>query len=155
MTSAARNLDIVLASGRARLPSLRRRVKFLQQVQAAVDSVLPPAAHAEVRVADCEHGRLLLIASSGVWATRLRFQHPALRRVIAQRLRRDVADVEVRVRPSAVAAPVRQRRPRVLSAVARRCLRETAAHVTDPEVAAALARLSRAGDGAGDGENDR
>lgn len=123
--------------------SLRKRVAFLQQMQAALDAGLPEMAHGHVQVADYSGHRLLLIADSGVWATRLRYQQDAIRRAMARRLRFEVKEVAVRVRPPAHPAPAEPMQPRVLSPAARQLLAASAGHVDNPALARALARLSR------------
>ncbi|MES1942879.1 hypothetical protein PC39_02090 [Salinisphaera sp. PC39] len=103
---------------------------------------MPAEARDQVRVAACDERGLVLHVANGGWATRLRYQQNTIRRALAQRMRRDVPRVDIRVRPMAgpAAAP---RPPRRLSDDARKQLGATARCVEDnPALAAALRRLA-------------
>lgn len=110
-----------------------------------MDAALPHAAAGHVRVADCSQGRLLLLTNSGTWATRIRYQQRPIARSLAQRLRIDVSDLEVRVRPLP-ATTSEPAAPRYLSPAARRLIDDCAGYVEDnPELARALRRLAASG----------
>ncbi len=141
-----RSVGFILNSECGSLRSLRRHAARLQQIQVAVDDALP-AAVGHVRVAGCDDGRLLLIADSGTWATRLRYQRRDILQSLARHLRLGVDELDIRVRP--LSAPgAKPLRPRTLSPAARKSIGECGRLVQDnPQLAAALARLARAGRG--------
>ncbi|MCB1864560.1 MAG: DUF721 domain-containing protein [Chromatiales bacterium] len=88
--------------------------------------------------------RMTLFVSTPAWATRFRYLAPALT------TRLGVSGVDVRLAPPSPTAPVTRRRPTPDLSPARAALQATAAHVSDPSLAAALQRLLRAiGDHAG------
>lgn len=145
MRKYARPPLTILRGAGAGQRSLLKRVTFLQEINAAVAAVLPESAAEHVGVADYRDGELVIIVDSGTWATRLRYQQSQLRRELAQRLRLDLDRLEIRVRPSATrntAAPVYSRE---ISAGARRQISESARYIENPDLAAALTRLSRSG----------
>lgn len=140
--SGLRPVAEVIGSGTQNLASLRRFATYLQQIQAAVDATLPQNAVGCVRVADCSHGRLLLLVDNGAWATRLRYQQAAITRGLAQRLRVGIERMDVQVRP-APRDTTEPPPPRHLSAESRRLIRDCAGYVdSNPELARALRRLA-------------
>lgn len=145
MRTAPRSLQRILYKGTGVLPSLLRQVTFLQEIQSTLEAAWPPEAAGHVRVAACDNGYLLLIVDSGVWATRLRYQHEAISRILAQRLRIGVTDIQVRVRPTAYQPQAGYSATRAISPGNRRLLAESARHIDDPKLAAALSRLATSG----------
>ena len=145
MRKLARSPVSILSSAGAETHSVIRRVRFLQQINAALASVLPPSAALHVGVAGYQQGELVLVVDSGSWATRLRYQQEILRRALAQSMRLDLDRLRIRVRPPvpvSQAAPVINRR---LSAGSRQHLIATAKHIEDANLAQALTRLARSG----------
>lgn len=142
----------ILNSASAEVRSLVAHATFLQQVKSALLSILPVQGHAHIGVADYHKGHLTLIADSGTWATRLRYQQDGLRRALAQSLRLDLDHLEVRVRPTTQPLQVPPPITRRISPQARRQLAESAHYIDDAKLADALSRLSRCG-AAGAGKN--
>ena len=147
MRKNARSPSLILRSAGEEMQSLLARVRFLQQIQQALPAVIGRTGAEHVGVADLFEGRLLLIADSGAWATRLKYQKEQISRVLAQQLRANVDEITVRVRPPAAPPVPRTYRPRRLTPAARRQIRQTASHVSDPGLAEALGRLAAAGPG--------
>lgn len=144
MRKPPRSVNDLLRSPPQTLASVLRRVAFLQEIEAVVRDGLPAEARNQVRVASCDERGLVLHVANGGWATRLRYQQNAIRRALAQRMRRDVPRVDIRVRPMAGPAAA-TRPPRRLSDGARKQLGATARCVEDnPGLAAALRRLAEA-----------
>lgn len=143
MKKAPRSVDALLRSPPQALTSVLRQVTFLQEIEALVHEGLPPDARREVRVAACDDHRLVLLVSNAGWATRLRYQQSGIRRALAQRLRRHVERVEIRIRPLPHSEPSRRVRSH-LSPQAREHIAASARWVDDPGLARALRRLSEA-----------
>lgn len=142
MRKPPRSVNDLLRSPPQTLASVLRRAAFLQEIEAVVRDGLPAGARGQVRVAACDERGLVLHVANGGWATRLRYQQNAIRRALAQRMRRDVPRIDIRVRPMAAPTPPR-RPPRRLSDGARAQIGATARCVADnPGLAAALRRLA-------------
>lgn len=124
------------------LAGVERDARVLDVVQCALGGeVGPHCIHAAL-----EGERLGLSTDGPVWASRLRFAVPALLEALRAQ---GTQAVEVRVRVVPGSAPRRQTgiagaRIRLSQATVAH-LREAAAGMDDPEVAAALLRLARAG----------
>jgi hypothetical protein len=90
-------------------------------------------------------GKLVLRASSAVWVSKVRHSHETLTRSLrVQTLFKDLKGLEVRAAPLArgrqkKSAPCEQN----LSAETRKLLESVAGDIADPELRAALTRLSR------------
>jgi hypothetical protein len=99
-------------------------------------SQLPPDCRPHCAGLRPDADTLTVFADSPVWATRLRYEVPRILPELGFR------NLRVRVVPPASTAPPAVRKAPPLSAAAADLLRETAAGVADPELAAALLRLA-------------
>jgi hypothetical protein len=144
MKRPPRSVRNLLRSPPRALASVIRKAAFLQEIEQIVHDGLPPEARQGVKVAACEDDRLVLLVDNAGWATRLRYQQNAIRRGLAQRLRRHVERVDIRVRPVDKPPPP-PGAPRRLSENARRQLEGAARCVENPRLAAALRRLATSG----------
>lgn len=138
---ARRPTDLIRTSSTLR--ALLEKSRQLERLQALFQSRLEPAAREHCRVASFETGVLRLVVTSSQWATRMRYQQ--------KRLIRDLqtfnefatlTKIHCKVQPPLVkkSPPVRTiRRSKVASST----LQETAEHVCDPALKAALNRLAR------------
>lgn len=104
----------------------------------------PMCEHVQpIRYAD---GCLKLRTDSSVWASKLRHQHAALLKALrVHEAFKDLKRLHISVQPLAQAELPGARRQRVAypSTATRALLQDTAAHIHDPELAAALKRLAR------------
>lgn len=114
----------------------------------AIGHALPPALATHCLHAALDGGALTLVTDSPVWASRLRFFGPELRRALAATYG-PIATCRVRIQPQAAAPPPGGRAGDMphLSAATVEHLIETAAGMKDEELAAALRRLAQVGGG--------
>ncbi|MBM7061625.1 DUF721 domain-containing protein [Pseudomonas sp. UL073] len=124
------------------LQGLLNQAERLDHLQRLVDSQLQPAAREHCKVASWRDGGLLLIITDGHWATRLRYQQRRLLRQLQTfrefaELNRILFKVQPPQGPSA-----RQGRTVSLSDTAADSIRESAEHISDPRLRAALERLA-------------
>jgi len=126
------------------LEGVDRDARLLRSTQGAV----PPELRAHCLHASLEDGRLSLVTDGPVWASRLRFAAPEL---LAGLRGHGLAAEAVRVRVAPPQAPGPQTSAMGaqpgLSRETRAHLREAAAQIADPDLAAALRRLAEAGAG--------
>ena len=125
------------------LRDLLSHAQRLEQIERLLQRFLEPPLGEHCRVANLRQGRLLLQADASAWATRLRFQAPAL----IDRLRRalpgePLKSVQVQVCPPATPARQARRASALLSTENAEALRAMAAGIADPGLKAALLRLS-------------
>ena len=119
-------------------------VRALAQVAEVWSRIAGEPLASEVRPLRYHEGRLVLRASAGLWANKLRHQHDSLKtRLQAEPLMRDLRALEVRVTPGGAGREVVRRlpKPRPISHQTRELLESVAEHVADPNLAAALRRL--------------
>lgn len=125
------------------LKALLEKSRHIERLQALLESRLEPAARPHCHVAALDSGTLRLVVSSSHWATRLRYQQKRLiRQLQAFNEFATLTKIHCKVQPPLVkkAPPVRTIKR---SKVASNTLQETAEHVCDPELKAALSRLAR------------
>ena len=85
---------------------------MLQQTQQLLAGFVDPSLAAHFQVANIRQNRLILLAPSAAWATRLRMETPRLLGVLRQAGIPELRHIEVRVAPLVRhAAPTRADRP--------------------------------------------
>jgi hypothetical protein len=112
--------------------TLARRADALEALDRALRQTLPSPLREQVRFADLRNDRLVFLASSPAWASRLRLMQTqilATARAIGTR----ASSVTVKVAPQPPAA-IEPDRSKPLSPAAAAHLRAAAASFTDPEM---------------------
>lgn len=142
MSRTPRPVRSILHANNNALGTLHRRAAFLLKIESVLQSIWPAQAVNHVHVAGYDQGCLRLVADSGAWATRLRYQQDGIRRILAQHLRMAVDDIQIRVRPAVRQLPPLARPRRVISARSRKLLQDSARYLPDPALADALQRLA-------------
>jgi hypothetical protein len=128
------------------LACCERDLSLLQTVRRLLPAELSPhCLHATL-----DGGRVHLLSDGPVWASRLRFSVPQLVAGLAGPFPQ-VREVRIRVSPAGASPPRTDQgaSPSRLSEATVAHLRETAAGVADPDLAAALLRLAGSGVGSG------
>jgi hypothetical protein len=93
----------------------------LLKVQQLLSGSVDPSLRDRFQVANVRHHRLILLAPSAAWATRLRMETPRLLEALHRAGFAELSDIEIRVAPLIEqAAVVRSRKP--LSTAARQAL---------------------------------
>jgi hypothetical protein len=126
----------LLSDSGSSLGSMLRHARLLRRLQARLAEFLDPELAAHFQVANIRQNRLVLIAPSAAWVTRLRMQAPEALRSLQQAGYPEIESIDVRVAPLAeIRSDSRRRRP--LTPAARRALdqmeRLTAADDEDPD----------------------
>lgn len=138
-----RSIDNLLASG-GPAADLARRAAAQSRLLEAVRAALPAELAGHCLAAALEQDTLLLLVSNGPWATRLRFQEPALLACLAREFGLEARRLVCRAaRHTTAERHGRHEMPRRdISSRSRKLIRETADVIRDPELAAALRRLA-------------
>lgn len=129
------SLSDLLADQSSDFGSLLRRAALLAQLQRLLAGSLDPALAARFQVANIRQSRLVLLAPSAAWATRLRMQAPQLLEALhgAGFPQVDRVDVRVDVRAAPLVEQPTDRIPKELSPAARQALDRMARLWTDDE----------------------
>ncbi|MDD3449564.1 MAG: DUF721 domain-containing protein [Gammaproteobacteria bacterium] len=133
----------LLESRAGRLTPLLERVRLLQRVENLLRKILGADMAGHCRAGGIAGGRLVLLADSPVWATRIRYAVPALLEQLGDAGDVPVREIQVRVGRLGIARGKAPRRARPLGEETARNLRETAEAVGDEALRAALLRLAR------------
>ena len=123
---------------------LLQRVRENRRSTERVRRLLPADLAGHVTAALFEEGRLVLLTTSPVWASRLRFAEPGLRASLDH-----AGEIRVKILPlSGTARPPMQNRRRAsaLSAHSAEQIRTVAAAVSDPQLSQALLHLASHGE---------
>ena len=146
MTARPLPVSLVLESNE-QFAKLLQRARENRRSTERVRQRLPADLAGHLSAALFEEGRLVLLTTSPVWASRLRFAEPGLRASLNH-----VGEIRVKVLPSSgTAPPPKHNRPgaRTLSAHSAEQIRAIAAAVSDPQLSQALLHLASHGE-----END-
>lgn len=133
----------LLESRGGRLAPLLDRVRLLQRVENLLRKILGADLGAHCRAGGLAGGRLVLLADSPVWATRIRYAVPALLEKLGDAGDIPVREIQVRVGRASVARGTTPRRARPLGEETARNLCETAEAIGDEALRSALLRLAR------------
>ena len=117
---AVRLSDIVATRGSS-LERVLRHAEWLMQLQELLSASVEPALANRFQVANVRQNRLILLAPSAAWATRLRMQAAHLLETLHQRGFGDLREIEVRVAPL-VEQPASGRAEKPLSEAAEEAL---------------------------------
>ncbi len=120
---------------------LLQRGHFLQRLNKLLQSLLDDNLKLHCQVGNIRDGVLILYSDSTAWASRLRYQCPALLKQLQQR--RGLAElrqIEVKVQPKQHKET--QHKPATLSEQASSCLSVCADTVADEKLSRALLRLA-------------
>ena len=121
---------------------LIQQSQSLHILQKHLANILPEPLILHVQVMSLSQDRLALAADSAVWASQLRHRRNSILSQMGQATNRSLMQLEIKI-SSLYAPPVVRTIDRHLSAYAAQNLELTARVVQDPELSAALRRLSR------------
>lgn len=107
--------------------------------------LLPDATARETRLADVRNGRVVFLASSPTWASRLRLHQSAILAEARAALGDGVERFAVKVAPLPTVPP-EPTKPKPLSAATARHLKATATILSDPELQALYRKLASIAD---------
>ena len=123
------------------LDALAERARALDALDGRLRHLLPAAVARETRLADVRDGRVVFLASSPAWASRLRLYQTALLTEARSALGGAAERFAVKVAPLP-AVPPEPAKPKPLSAATARHLRATAKVLPDPELRALYLQLA-------------
>lgn len=110
-----------------------------------VQAILEPSLANHCQLAHFDGSRMVLVADTPAWASRLRFSINTLLAQLKQYSNKfhALSEIEVQVKPQLPSIPEPATRERVLTAEAARCLNESAEVIEDTALKQALLRLSK------------
>ena len=128
------------------LDALADRARVLDALDERLRRLLPAATARETRLADVRNGRIVFLASSPTWASRLRLHQADLLAEARTALGSGVERFAVKVAPLPTVPP-EPTKPKPLSAATARHLKATATILSDPELQALYRKLASIADG--------
>lgn len=123
------------------LGTLADRARALDELDDRLRHLLPEAVARETRLADVRNGRIVFLASSPTWASRIRLYQSALLAEARAATNGGVEHFTVKVAPLPTVPP-NPPRPKPLSSAAAHHLRATAEVLPDPELRAIYLNLA-------------
>ena len=136
----------VIRNSSSSLQHILDHARVLEQLTRRLRRHLEPALAPHCQVANYREGTLVISTDSPVWATRLRYQLPQLRRQLAaDHSLQGLSDIRLRVRPAS--RPLREQLPppEPLSRDSALLISGIAESISDPGLRSALLRFARHG----------
>lgn len=121
---------------------LIQQSQSLKTLQQQLAKILPEPLISHVQVMSLKHNRLALTADSAVWASQLRHRQNAILNHMGAMTNQRLLQLEIKI-GSLYAPPLVRTIDRHLSSQSAQNLELTARAIHDPELSAALRRLSR------------
>lgn len=135
----------LLRAKKGDVAELVTHARQLGHLSSIVQAMLEPALANHCQLAHFDGSRMVLVADSPVWASRLRFSINTLLSQLRQYSNKfhALSQIEVQVKPILPSIPAPATTKRELSAQAAHCLAESAEGIEDPALKQALQRLAR------------
>jgi len=127
------------------LDALAERARALDALDLRLRRLLPVSTARETRLADVRNGRVVFLASSPTWASRLRLHQSTILAEARAALGGGVERFAVKVAPLPTVPP-EPTKPKPLSAATARHLMATATILSDPELQALYRKLASIAD---------
>jgi len=118
--SAVHPSDILSTRGSS-LGAVLTHARLLLQLQNLLTGSVDPSLASHFQVANLRQDRLILLAPTAAWSTRLRMETPNLLGILHRAGHADIRDIEIRVAPL-IEPPARTRDLKPLSAAATQAL---------------------------------
>jgi hypothetical protein len=93
-------VSVTLALSSPGLSDLVERARFLKQLDSQLRAELPASLSAHVRVANLHEDRLVMVADSATWATRLRYERQKILLALRRHYSIRCPALEVKISPA-------------------------------------------------------
>lgn len=135
----------LLKAKKGDVAELVTHARQLGHLSSIVQAMLEPSLANHCQLAHFDGSRMVLIADTPAWASRLRFSINTLLAQLKQYSNKfhALSQIEVQVKPLLPPIPTPLTKERKLSADAARCLTESAESIEDPALREALQRLAK------------
>ena len=135
----------LLKAKKGDVAQLVTHARQLGHLSSIVQAMLEPPLANHCQLAHFDGSRMVLIADTPAWASRLRFSINTLLAQLKQYSNKfhALSQIEVQVKPVLPSMPAPIKKERKLSAEAAHCLTESAEGIEDPALKQALQRLAK------------
>ena len=140
-----KSVSTILKKSSRELKDVLTHSNDLIAYQNHINSFLDNRLQSNCQIANVRNQQLILQCSSPAWAARARLNADRILKSLNQQFDCKLNGFKIIIRPQAGSAPGTRSRPMKISSQQRRLLQQTANSIADPELAAALLRLSRSG----------
>lgn len=128
-------------------PALLSKSQQLAQLTSILSGDLPAETSGHYHVAGADHSTLVIITDSPVWTTRLRQLAPSIIEILSSKVKGGIQHIRITSRHGSINAP-KQRLDaieRVLSEQSAQQVAQTAAHIKNKDLKAAMLKLAERG----------
>jgi len=122
---------------------IRQKALELHQLSQAIKASLPTDCHSHIEVAGIRDNQLVILTDSPVWQTRLRMYSQSMLEALQQYTGTKLTSVKLRLAPAKRLIEEPEPPARNLSQDSASIIQQTARCIQDPDLQAALQRLSK------------
>lgn len=140
-----KSVSAILKKSSKQLRDILTHQALLAKYQSCINTLLDSRLQQHCQISNVRGKQLILQCSSAAWAARARLHAPAILHALNQQFACGLQDYKIVTRPVSNSPVTTKARRMKLSSTSRELLATTASTTTDPELAAALLRLSRSG----------
>ncbi len=123
---------------------LCKKANSIQEIDHKLKKLLDPSLQDKFELANIKADVAILLVSSSAWATRLRYNIPAILNALNNQLNfTSVKTIRIKVKKPILDNPVSSKKPNYLSDNSAQFLNEVANNFNDPQLRACIIKLSK------------
>ncbi len=126
------------------LAALLEKANSIQETDRKIKTFLDPTLKDKFELANINADVAVLLVSSSAWATRLRYNIPAILNILNKDLNlTSIKTIRIKIKKAIPVSPVLNKNPNSMSANSAQFLNDVASNFSDPELRACILKLSK------------
>lgn len=126
------------------LAALLEKASSIQEIDRKIKKLLDPSLQDKFELANINADVAVLLVSSSAWATRLRYNIPAILNILNKDLNlASIKTVRIKIKKSIPESPVLNKKPISISVNSAQFLDDVANNFSDPELRECILKLSK------------
>lgn len=126
------------------LATLLEKASSIQEIDRNIKKLLDPSLQDKFELANINADVAVLLVSSSAWATRLRYNIPAILNILNQNLNlTSITTIRIKIKKTIPERPALKKHPVSISVNSAQFLNDVADNFSDPELRACILKLSK------------
>lgn len=126
------------------LASLLEKASSIQEIDRSLKKLLDPSLQDKFELANINADVVVLLVSSSAWATRLRYNIPAILNILNKELNlASIRTIRIKIKKNIPESPVLNKHPIFISVNSAQFLNDVANSFSDPELRECILKLSK------------
>lgn len=138
------SIDSLLEEQGSSLSTLYKKAKSIKEIDGKLKKLLDQSLKDKFELANINNNSAILLVCSSAWATRLRYNIPAILDALNNQLNfTAVKTIRIKIKKHSYEKPVINSKPAYLSSSTAKFLNEAANNFTDPELRECILNISK------------